>query len=187
MFTNGILEGCYWFEEINEFLKNSGELLEIKSCLVFDNYDYIFKDFVNYFNEIRNISESHKIFGKLMINSLYGRMGMSDLESYSFIIKEDELDKYNSLNILSLKKINNLILLNVEIDNKLKKEFKNITKKVKKNISIASSITSKSRIKLYRAQKDVIANSGRILYSDTDSIFAAYKKDVSNEKHGDVF
>jgi hypothetical protein len=114
-------------------------------------------------------------------------MGMSDLESYSFIIKEDELDKYNSLNILSLKKINNLILLNVEIDNKLKKEFKNITKKVKKNISIASSITSKSRIKLYRAQKDVIANSGRILYSDTDSIFAAYKKDVSNEKHGDVF
>jgi hypothetical protein len=187
MFTNGILEGCYWFEEINEFLKNDGELLEIKSCLIFDSYDYIFKDFVNYFTEIRSISESHKIFGKLMINSLYGRMGMSDLESYSFIIKEDELDKYNSLNILSLKKINSLILLNVEIDNRLKKEFSNITKKVKKNISIASSITSKSRVKLYKAQKDVIVNGGRILYSDTDSIFAAYKKDVSNEKHGDVF
>ena len=48
-------------------------------------------------------------------------------------------------------------------------------------------ITSKARIKLYRAYKDVIKNEGRILYSDTDSIFAAFKKDVLNQKHGDVF
>lgn len=187
MFTNGILEGCYWFEEINEFLENSGELLEIKSCLVFNNYDYVFKEFIDYFTEIREMGESHKIFGKLMINSLYGRLGMSDLDNYSFLIKEEDLDNYNNLNIISIKKINNLILLNVEIDNKLKNELFNINKKIKKNISIASSITSKSRIKLYRAQKDVINNNGRILYSDTDSIFAAYKKNVLNEKHGEIF
>lgn len=187
MFTNGILEGCYWFEEIKEFLNNNGELLEIKSGLVFDEYDYIFDDFVEYFTKIKEKNEAYKIFGKLMINSLYGRMGMSDLDNYSFIIKEEELEKYENLNIISIKKINKILLLNVELDNKIKKNFKEIKKKIKKNISIASSITSKSRIKLYRAQKEVIKNNGRLLYSDTDSIFACYKKDVSNERHGEIF
>jgi len=187
MFTNGILEGCYWFEEIEEFLKNNGELLEIKSGLVFDKYDYIFNDFVDYFTEIREKSDVHKIFGKLMINSLYGRMGMSSIDNYSFIIKEEDLGNYEYLNIISMKKVNKIILLNIELDNKIKNSIKKINYRIKKNISIASSITSKSRIKLYKAQKEVIKNKGRLLYSDTDSIFAAYKRDVSGEKQGEIF
>jgi hypothetical protein len=58
--------------------------------------------------------------------------------------------------------------------------------KVKNNIAIASCISSKARIKLYRAQEDVIKNNGRLLYSDTDSIFASYKKNVTEEKHGSI-
>jgi hypothetical protein len=132
-------------------------------------------------------SESHKIFGKLMINSLYGRMGMSDIENYSIIIKEEDLEKYENLNIISLKKINKIYLITLELDNKTRNKFKEFKNRFKKNISIASSITSKSRLKLYKAQNDVINNNGRLLYSDTDSIFASYEKDVSNEKHGEVF
>ena len=186
MFTNGIMEGCYWFEELIEFLKK-GEIIEIKSGLVFEKYDYIFNDFVEYFTEMREKSESHKIFGKLMINSLYGRMGMSDMENYSIIIKEEDLEKYENLNIISLKKINKIYLITLELDNKTRNKFKEFKNRFKKNISIASSITSKSRLKLYKAQNDVINNNGRLLYSDTDSIFASYDKDVSNEKHGEVF
>ena len=187
MFTNGTIEGCYWFEEIKEFIANNGIILDIKSCIIFDYYDYIFNDFVDYFTKIRELSESHKIFGKLMINSLYGRMGMNNLDNYSFFIKEEDLDKYLNLDILSIKKINNMVLLNVEINNKIKDFNIKIKKDIKKNISIASAITSKSRIKLYRAQKEVIKNNGRILYSDTDSIFASFNRDVSNEKHGEIF
>ena len=186
MFTNGIMEGCYWFEELIEFLKN-GEIIKIKSGLVFEKYDYIFNDFVEYFTEMKEKSESHKIFGKLMINSLYGRMGMSDIENYSIIIKEEDLEKYENLNIISLKKINKIYLITLELDNKTRNKFKEFKNRFKKNISIASSITSKSRLKLYKAQNDVINNKGRLLYSDTDSIFASYDKDVSNEKHGEVF
>jgi DNA polymerase elongation subunit (family B) len=155
--------------------------------LVFDKYDYIFNDFVDYFTEIREKSDVHKIFGKLMINSLYGRMGMSSIDNYSFIIKEEDLENYEYLNIISMKKVNKIILLNIELDNKIKNSIKKINYRIKKNISIASSITSKSRIKLYKAQKEVIKNKGRLLYSDTDSIFAAYKRDVSGEKQGEIF
>jgi hypothetical protein len=186
MFTNGIMEGCYWFEELVEFLKN-GEILDIKSGIVFEKYDYVFNDFVEFFTDIRQKSEAHKIFGKLMINSLYGRMGMSSIDNYSIIIKEEDLEKYEDLTIISLKKINKLYLLTLELDNRTKNRFKEFKSKFKKNVSIASSITSKSRLKLYKAQNDVLINKGRLLYSDTDSIFAAYKKDVSNEKHGEIF
>jgi hypothetical protein len=154
---------------------------------VFEKYDYVFNDFVEFFTDIRGKSEAHKIFGKLMINSLYGRMGMSSIDNYSIIIKEEDLEKYEDLTIISLKKINKLYLLTLELDNKTKNRFKEFKSKFKKNVSIASSITSKSRLKLYKAQNDVLINKGRLLYSDTDSIFAAYKKDVSNEKHGEVF
>ena len=52
---------------------------------------------------------------------------------------------------------------------------------------IASAITSKGRIKLYEAQQSVIKNNGRLLYSDTDSIYASFSHDVSNLQHGEVF
>jgi len=186
MFTNGVIEGCYWFEELIEFLKN-GEIIDIKSGIVFEKYDYIFNDFVEYFTEIKEKSEAHKIFGKLMINSLYGRMGMSNIENYSIIIKEEDLGKYEDLTIISLKKVNKIYLLTLELDNRTKSRFKEFGHKIKKNVSIASSITSKSRLKLYKAQNDVMNNKGRLLYSDTDSIFAAYEKNISGEKHGSVF
>jgi hypothetical protein len=60
-------------------------------------------------------------------------------------------------------------------------------KEVDSNVSIAAQITSKARIKLYKGFKDVIKNNGRILYTDTDSIFAGFKENVLNQQHGEVF
>jgi hypothetical protein len=50
------------------------------------------------------------------------------------------------------------------------------------NLAIAAAITSKARIKLYRGFKDVEAFGGRILYSDTDSIIAAFLKNIYRDK-----
>lgn len=176
LFTNGINEGLFWYEEILLFTENGGKILEIKYSIIYENFGYIFNDFVNAFENIKKKDEIHKKFGKLIINSLYGRMGMNDLENESIIIKKEEFNEYNKKKkILSFIELNNIMLLSVESNN---------TKKIKKNVSIASCITSKARIKLYKAQQEVIKNKGRLLYSDTDSIFAAFKENMENTKHG---
>jgi chemotaxis methyl-accepting protein methylase len=51
-------------------------------------------------------------------------------------------------------------------------------------VAYASIISSKARIKLYNSFNDVIKDGGRLLYCDTDSIFAAYKKNKLNKKCG---
>lgn len=178
LFVNGENEGIFWFEEINLFLKEGGKILEISLAIIYDKYDYVFKDFVEYFTKIREIDSVHKTFGKLIINSLYGRMGMSSLKTDSFFVDSDKINDYlNEKNVLNIKKINKIALIEIESNNIIK---------TKNNVGIASAITSKARIKLYNAQKSVINNGGRLLYSDTDSIFASFKRNVVNEIHGEI-
>jgi DNA polymerase elongation subunit (family B) len=43
-------------------------------------------------------------------------------------------------------------------------------------VQYASIITSRARIKLYKTITQVEKEGGRLLYCDTDSIFAAYDK-----------
>jgi len=57
---------------------------------------------------------------------------------------------------------------------------------INSNVIYAAIITSKARIKLYKSFISVQNNGGRLLYCDTDSIFAAYKKDVTGETHGEI-
>lgn len=191
MFTKGFISGCYWYEEIIEAVKHETIILNIKYAVCFEFYDKILQNFVLFFNEIRAKGGEYKTFGKLMINSLYGRLGMSNIQNHAFFIENKELEFYiKKINILTYKEINDFVLINAEINNKLIKYLKNEnikTQKIKKNIALASSITSKARIKLVKAQWDVIKNKGKLLYCDTDSIFAEYDKNVGNERHGDVF
>ena len=178
LFVNGINHGIFWFEEIEYFIEMGGRILDIKYAVLYSNYDYIFTDFVSEFNKIREIDEVHKTFAKLIINSLYGRMGMNDIDTNTEICEIIDISKKDlKYNIKSYIELNNYAIIEYYLD-------KNNHRKVKKNLAIASSITSKARLKLYKAQRDVINNGGRLLYSDTDSIFASYKKDVSKEKHG---
>lgn len=192
MFVNGKnLSGCYWFEEIFLFLEMGGKIKNILYSIEYEKYDYVFNDYATFFTKMREKGGAYSSFGKNMNNFLYGRMGLSEPNSHSFFIEKNELNHYlywKSWEILSLKEINNIFMVTVELTNEIKKKF-NIEKKkkFKKNVSIASAITSKARIKLYKAQQSVLKNEGRLLYSDTDSIFAAYKKNVLNEKHGDIF
>jgi DNA polymerase elongation subunit (family B) len=143
---------------------------------LYEKFDFIFDDFVKNFENLKKKDEIHKKFAKLIINSLYGRMGMNNMEEESLIIKKNDFRIYEKkYRIKSFVELNEIILINIE---------NTIKKKLKKNISIASCITSKARIKLYKAQMDVVKNNGRLLYSDTDSIYASFKEDVSKKKHG---
>jgi hypothetical protein len=55
------------------------------------------------------------------------------------------------------------------------------SKKNISNVSIASAITSKARIKLYKGFLEIIKENGRLLYCDTDSIIASFNKNKEIE------
>lgn len=185
IFSNGKMKGWYASEEIQYFIKKGGIVNKILYGLVYENTEEIFSDYVSFFTDLRKVSSAHNVFGKLMINSLYGRLGMQEIDSFSFVDKKEKLQEFlKKLNILSFRELNDIILVEAHLDNKLEKYLNIAKSKTKNNVVIASIITSKARLKLYEAQNDVIFNNGKLLYSDTDSIFASYKKDVSNEKHG---
>lgn len=188
MFTNGELSGCYWYEEIIKFIEMGGKVTKIINHISYPEYDYIFNDFISYFNKIREKKGPYKIFAKLIINSLYGRLGMNIIDTHTFFDKFENISYYfNNYNVLSYKEINDMVLLKIEINKNIAKKLNIVWNKTQNNINVASAITSKARIKLYEAQQSVINNGGRLLYSDTDSIFAAYSKNVDNEKHGEIF
>lgn len=193
IFSNGTFTGCYWYEEIELFVKNGGELIEIYSSYIFDKEDYVFKSFIEEFSKIRKKGGMYKIFGKLIINSLYGGFAMDEKNYESFICFSDkEAEKINEktdviehlkknechiLKILKNKKSN--ILLN-------KEEFRWSNNFSLRNVVYASIISSKARIKLYNAMMEVIKDNGRLFYCDTDSIAAGYKKIKINDKLGEI-
>lgn len=166
-----------------------GVIQEIEQGLIFLETDYVFKNFVEYFLNMRKEGGFHNNIGKSLINSLFGRLGMRNAKTYSFIDKKEKLNEIiNKFDVVQYKEINKLILVEVSINEKLFSSKKNlpIPKDPNNNLSLAAIITSKARIKLYKAQQSVLKNEGRLLYSDTDNIYAAFKKDVTGEKHGEV-
>jgi hypothetical protein len=171
------------------FIKYGGIVKNIFYALIFENYDYIFKDYVNFFTELRKESNELNLFGKLMINSMYGRLGMKNKETETLVLNlKKYLEVEKKINIISKKELNEIVMVEAELNaNLLKITKKQENSKIKNNVVLAGAITSKARIKLYNAQQAVITNKGQLLYSDTDSIFASYRNDVINEIHGEIY
>ena len=198
LFCNGKGNGTYWFEEINLFKKYGGTVKNINSALIYEKFDFIFKEFVEFFEKFRKINQENKILGKLIINSFYGRTGLSIKEEYSIFINSkkeyNEIIELSDKDILKIKKIeeiNNIFLITFKIDHNLKKYLSEKNEYIREeknlNIAIASSVSSKARIKLYEAFIEVKKNNGRILYCDTDSVFAEFNKKILGEKMGDIY
>lgn len=195
LFLNGINYGTFWFEEIIYFIKNGGIVLEIISALVYENYDFIFDVFVNKFTELRKKGGYYNIFGKLMVNSFYGSTGLKDEENVSYIsYNVDEVENMlKNLSIIKMVNVNNVYIVIIKIDEKYQSFFgKKPESHSKRNVSIASAITSKARIKLHSFILECIKDGGRVLYSDTDSVFASYNKknneiNINNKKWLDFY
>lgn len=165
LFANGEFEGWYWFEEIMLAVECGVKIINVKKIISAQYYESFIKEFVELNDEIRKISPIHKIIGKNNNNTFYGRLGMNPERLEEEITNNVEKDKYEKV---------------VEVNGAFigyKKKEKSIS-----NVLISASITSKARIKLYRGMKKVIENDGRILYTDTDSIIAAFKKEEYEKK-----
>mgnify|MGYP003524951123 FL=1 len=195
MFKNGKQKGTYWYEEINFFLKNGGKINKHISSLVYDGYDNIFSNYVNFFTNLRKKDGYYKVFGKLMINSLYGGFGLrsdngftiitfSQIE-FDYILKNFDISSYTKLNDCFIMDI----ILNFKSENYFnqKKKWENLELSLsERNLTYASIIASKARIKLNKALLQTINNGGRLYYCDTDSIFAGYKKSRINLNEGEI-
>lgn len=160
LFANGIFEGWYWFEEILLGIENGIKIISVEKTISGQYYDTFLKKFVEKNNKIRERGGLYKQIGKNNNNTFYGRLGMNPER-----LEEEILNK-----IENEKKYEKIIETNGVWVGYTKKE-KNIS-----NITISAAITSKARIKLYKGMKEVMKNGGRILYTDTDSIIAAFKR-----------
>ena len=181
IFPNGRWTGTYWYEELKLFEKEGGVVDKVHYKINLKNKEKIFEKFVENYNILRNESEVENVFWKLFINSIYGRLGMGPNFEETLLIQDEEEYKRirKEKEILKESIINKIKIITIEKEKKIDT--------VESNVSIAAQITSKARIKLFKAFKEVIKNEGRILYTDTDSIFAAFKKNVLWEKHGEVY
>lgn len=165
LFANGEFEGWYWFEEIILAIENGVQIIEVKKMISCQYYDNFLEEFVEKNNKIRNISPIHKIIGKNNNNTFYGRLGMNPERLEEEIITNFDDKKYEK------------IVENNGVYIGYKKKEKTVS-----NVLISAAITSKARIKLYKGMKEVIKNGGRIMYTDTDSIIAAFKRDEYMDK-----
>jgi Lhr-like helicase len=150
------------------------KIISVGGMVTGQYYDNFIEEFVEVNNKIREKSELHKQIGKNNNNTFYGRLGMNPERLEEEIISNlDENKKYEKI----IEK--NGVYLGYN------RKEKNIS-----NVVISASITSKARIKLYRGIKEVIKNGGRVLYTDTDSIIAAFNKKkyevVIDKKMGEV-
>lgn len=193
LFPNGELIGTYWYEEIQNAINNKKcEVLEHYSSLVFENEDYLFKEFTEEFMKVREKGIYYNIFGKNTINGLYGSFALNDDNScYIISLNESEFEAYYSkVDINSFKKVGNTYIVNIKQNAKAKKILDKHNKwklnHKKRNIAYAAIIASKARIKLNNSLELVIKNEGSLFYTDTDSIFAGFKENKINEKMGDI-
>lgn len=187
IFANGERKtGTFWFEEIEFFKKKGGKVHKTLISFVYNSYEEVFSQFITKFSEIRKKGGYYNVFGKLMINAFYGGMGLRPNQDEYFITfsEEEYLSILDKFNITMECKINSVYIIEVKKDYKYKKHFKMKKREEefsKRNVSYSSAIAAKARIKLYKGLEEVIEDGGRLLYTDTDSIFAAYDKNDNRE------
>ena len=148
---------------------------------------FLFLVFGNVFGNVY-----YNVFGKNMINGLYGSFALND-ENETYIISMNEtefMSYYSKVDMISSKKIGNCFIIkiakNIKSAKILDKEKKWEFKTKKRNVAYAAIIAAKARIKLNNSLQRVIDDGGKLYYTDTDSIFAGYKDNRLGSELGDV-
>lgn len=142
-----------------------GYKINIKRGYLFEK-DYIFTDFVNFLYELKvnsNKNSSDYIISKLLMNSLYGRLGMNPkMENHIIIRTENELEIFNSYiisNVLDLQNGKELI--------SFFESYRNENRKLNISVPVSAAVTAYGRI--HMSQFKFMSNH-TLYYTDTDSI-----------------
>jgi DNA polymerase type B, organellar and viral len=145
---------------------NYGYTFKILKGYLFDK-EYIFKDYVDFLYNIKVNSSKESpdyIISKMLLNSLYGRFGMTpEIENHMILSNNEALKIYNKYEVRNVCDFNNGRELLSYFDGNISEQRKNL------NISIPISlaVTSYARIHMsqFKTMKDI-----NLYYTDTDSI-----------------
>lgn len=177
-----------------------GYKVKVAGGIKFNKGVDIFKDYViELYNKRLKAREDNNTelvyIYKLLLNSLYGRMGMREFENRVVIVSSEEAEKIvKNKNVLYLRKMNDKVLVryNNNISSKLLKmindinsKLENVHNKIKQinksrktisSIPIAAYITAYGHAYLmpYKNMKN-----NRMFYSDTDSVYVEHPLDDS--------
>lgn len=192
----GYLKNVWFIPEILNAIKLGCKLLKIFKIIKYENEEYIFEDFINelYFKRVQSNNIIEKTLYKNIMNSLYGRFGIS-LDLYESIWYDDtDKDDIDYLKLISntknLNEDNNILTYKIDeniyenfmndcffkTENKIKlkniyEKYNNTDNFIISSIQIASAISSYSRIKLINDMTNHIKHNNAIIYYyDTDSI-----------------
>jgi len=162
LFPQGTWQGWYYSPEVSKAIELGYDVKVIKGY-VFKRTDYIFREFVDYYYNIKkNSSGAKKFIAKLMLNSLYGKFGQHR-ELDTFEVSEDS--PYMYLPYLNLARVKTL----------------SYAKYI--HSEIAGLITSYARLRLYSLFER--AGKENIYYCDTDSVITSKELNTS-DKLGDI-
>lgn len=185
LFPNGIFRTEVWSEELQLFLDNGGKILKVLKILKFEisSRKKVFAEFAETCLKKRQAASTgiNKLIWKLIPNSLIGRLGLKNDQTCSFYEFEEDYDPniYGTKLLSDTKTLTDksIILITVKREENLIKYG---------NVVYPAIITSKARIKWWTTSQIILKNGGKILYCDTDSIFAAFKTNQDNKSYGDV-
>jgi DNA polymerase type B, organellar and viral len=178
IYPTGTWQGWYQSEELNNAAKY-GYIYKIFKGYLF-NKQVIFIDYVDDLFKIRSkYPKEHpmNLIAKLLMNSLYGRFGMSIISNSQLIIEEKDLHLFQNKGIIKehieLSSKWSFIILE---DSKLNEEkfYDNVHagsfKKYNNNTSIpiAATITANARVFMSQFKNNPLF---KLLYTDTDSIY----------------
>ena len=162
LFPQGTWQGWYYSPEVSKAIE-LGYSVKVLKGYVFKRTDYIFREFVDYYYNIKKHSSGAKKFiAKLMLNSLYGKFGQHR-ELDTFEVSEDS--PYMYLPYLNLARVKTL----------------SYAKYI--HSEIAGLITSYARLRLYSLFER--AGKENIYYCDTDSIITS-KELSTSDALGDI-
>lgn len=135
---------------------------KVRHGLIAKGYSEALAPFVTDLGRIRAGNCLPKELSKLLINSFYGRLGLGDTMEIINLRGGSSGDYLGAFGGFDLVK-------------------SEITRKTKSNVAVAAVITSRARTRLYQAFRDVADFGGRVLYCDTDSVFAAFPENSNPE------
>lgn len=130
------------------------------------NSEFIFEEYVDKIYALKSSASPGDpiyIISKLLLNSLYGRFGMSpEIENHIIISNDNEqfLLDYKILNVLDLNNGNSLLTYT------MKEAIHNTNLNI--SIPIASSITALARVYMSQFKNNPLFD---LFYTDTDSVF----------------
>ena len=162
----GSWKGWYFSEEIKNAMKY-GYKFKIHKGYLFKK-QIIFKEYVNTLYEKKKTSKGTPWYGisKMLLNSLYGRFGMTlDHTEYKIITEEETINFINSPQIDDIDLIdfkNGKLMISYQKNEDLDQE-----QEINASVPVAAAVTSWSRIIM---SKYLIDYKDQICYIDTDGI-----------------